>query len=621
MNIKMPEIKHPDIFYFFRKTFVFSLLFLILLFNSSLSCAQEISFEVSVDNNKVSLGASLQLNLGFYGMKDISAPELPDIDGFDWRYLGPSTRISMVNGQVSSSVTHIYTLIPLKVGKFKIPSFSVNYRGKTYTSKAIPVEVIKGYVETLSGEKEEGLQELDERIFLTLQAAKTKTYVNEVIPVKIKLYINQLSIRDIQIPEFIHEGFWVDEFSEPKQYREVLHDIQYDVIEFDTNVSGMNSGNFNIGPASLKCNLIVKKKEKSRTVSPFFDESFFGSDIFDDFFGRYERQPLNLTSKAIPITILDLPENNKPDNFSGALGNYNFYLAASPTEVNLGDPVTLKMTITGEGNFKTVKVPVIKNTDGFKIYDPEIKQTESEKTFEQIIIPKEDSIQEVPEVMFNFFDTRTGQYKTIVRGPIKIEVKPLPEGEELKVFGLPEEEKTPVRPKEILGRDIVYIKDSPGKLKPREQFLCKNKFFLAVQFIPFLALISIMIFQKRRERLETDIRYARRLRAHGKARKNLLKIRRLLDSQKTDKFFDGVFKTLQEYIGDKFHLPIAGITASVIDDLKRYNIDRKILAKIKDCFNECDKARYAPLSVTKEDMVRTLDLLEEIIDKLTKVKL
>jgi hypothetical protein len=315
---------------------------------ASVCFAKEINFEASIDKKKASLGSSITLNLSFHGVQDVSAPELPDIDGFDWRYLGPSTRMSIINGQISSSVTHMYTLVPLKVGTFEIPSFSIEYKGETYTSLPIQIEIVHGPVarpqDAQQGSPKEDIQDLKDRIFLIMQVDKNRAYVNEVIPLTIKLYINNLAIRDIQYPEFAHEGFSIDKFSEPRQYRETMGGAVHDVIEFNTNIFGMRTGELKLGPAELKCNLIVKKQSR-RKRSPFlFDDDFFGSDIFDDFFGRYETYPLNLKSVDMPITIMALPEQGRPDGFSGALGDYNFYLEADPKEVKVGDPITLKMT-------------------------------------------------------------------------------------------------------------------------------------------------------------------------------------------------------------------------------------------------------------------------------------
>ncbi len=587
-----------------------------LLLNSFASAfADDITFEVTVDRGKVSLGENLQLDLSFYGTQDVPTPYFPGVDGFDWRYLGPSTLTSIINGQVSNSITHRYKLIPSRVGTFQIPSFSIQFRGKTYTSAPIPVEVVRGPVSRPQTGQipdfEDRTYGLEDRVFLAMEVGKKQTYVNELVPVTIKLYVNNLALRDIRYPQISHEGFSIEEFGQPRQYRDALTGILYNVIEFKTSVFAMRAGKLTLGPAQLECNLLIKEKTSSRFGSSFFD---------DDFFARYKSYPLSLKSSDIPITIVTLPEEERPAEFTGAVGSYRFSLSAEPREVKVGDPITLKMAISGKGNFKTVNSPELKLKDEFKVYEPDVKQEKGTKTFERVIIPRNDKINEIPSVGFSFFNPQSGKYQKIVKGPIAIKVNPLPEGEGLKVFEISKEGGEVLRRKEILGRDIIYIKDMPGEFKRKGALLCKNRLFIALQFIPLLALVAISIFQKKKERLRTDISYARRLCAPGKARKNLQKARNLFGSQKPEEFFDAVFKALQEYLGDKFYLPTAGITSNVIEELKLRNIDQDILNKVGECFNSCDMARYAPASISKEDMLKSLKLLEEIIDRLEKIK-
>ena len=71
-----------------------------------------------------------------------------------------------------------------------------------------------------------------------MQVGKKRLYVNETTPLVIKLYVNGLAIRDIQYPQFPHQGFSVDKFATPRQYQETLNGIGYDVIEFNTNIFG-----------------------------------------------------------------------------------------------------------------------------------------------------------------------------------------------------------------------------------------------------------------------------------------------------------------------------------------------------------------------------------------------
>jgi hypothetical protein len=584
--------------------------------------AKDINFEASVDRNKVSLGQSLQLSLTFNGSQNISALDLPDIEGFQSRYLGPSTRMSIINGQASSSITHVYTLLPTKLGIFKIGPFKFEHNGDNYISNVINVEVVKDASQTGNQSRQGGQiepKDLNERIFLTLNAQKNSSYLNEVIPLTAKLYINRLGVRDIQFPQFSHDGLSVGGFEQPKQYREVLNGINYDVIEFDTTIFGLRPGEFRLGPANLACNLIIKKQVKQKGDQHFND--FFNADALDDLFSRYETYPLSLKSEDIPITVLPLPEEGKPEGFSGALGAFDLEASVTPLEVKVGDPVTLKITVSGQGNFSTVNLPKINFANYFKTYEPQIKQEKETKIFEQVLIPLNADIKEIPVINFNFFNAQTGRYETITKGPFPLKIVKLEKEEEPKVI----ENKQPavkLLGEEKLGRDIIYLKDNPGGLIKKGEYLYKNKTFLGLQIIPLLFYLLTAIVYAKNKRLKTDLKYARQLFAPRKAKAGIRQARNYLDKGSAVEFYDSLFETLQGYLGDKFHLPSKSITVSIIDDhLKDLSVSEEVLVKLRDIFRECDMVRYAASQLTKDSMQDSLRKLEEVIDYFQRKKL
>ena len=262
---------------------LFSLAGIILLCMSSISFAKDINFNIAVDQTKISLGQPLQLNLEFNDTQDIPSMELPRMEGFQSRYLGPSTRMSVVNGQVSSSITHSYNFVPLRVGTYKIGPFKFDYKGNSYISNSLNVEVVEAQVQADNQDASDSAASVDihSRVFLIIQAAKNRVYLNEVIPLSIKLYVNKLTVRDIQYPVLNHEGFSLGAFLQPKQYEEVLGGINYQVVEFNASIFGLKPGEFRLGPANLECNLLAKKQARRQSASGFDD--FFGSGMLEDF--------------------------------------------------------------------------------------------------------------------------------------------------------------------------------------------------------------------------------------------------------------------------------------------------------------------------------------------------
>ncbi|MFH0791345.1 MAG: BatD family protein [Candidatus Omnitrophota bacterium] len=602
--------------------------------------AADIQLEVTVDRNKVALGEALQLSLSFYGMQNVSAPQLDKIEGFDARYLGPSTMVSIVNGAVTSSITHMYTLVPLKTGTFTIGPFSVDVQGKTVISKPINIEVVSSpsgsqpfsrqQTSEESAPSKANAEELKDRIFLILSVGKRKVYLNEVIPLTIKLYVNSLGVRDIRFPVLETKDFSIENFGQPKQYREEFGGVLYDVIEFTANMFAIKPGEFILGPAKLNCNLVVRRQSQ-RGRSPFDDDSlggFFKDDVFEDFFGRYEAHPLELKSTELPITVLPLPQEGRPDGFDGALGSFQLEVSGTPLQVKAGDPITLKMTVKGSGNFDTVKPPKLQSKDGFKVYDPQVKQNETEKIFEQVLIPDSEKVTHIPQIDFSFFNTRTGQYQVLTHNPIPITVAKTEESQ-AKLIELPassgdEGQQTQVKPaqKEELGRDIIYLKNSLGRLKRIGCYVYQGLGFWLFQFLAGILFIGILFVHLKRQKLITDTRYARRLQAPAKAKKALKEAGRLLQEGKTEAFFDAVFKTIRMYLADRFHLSPGGVTAVTIEEIaKEKGIVSEVLDKIKRIFADCDMARYAPAQFGQKQLEDIFQNLKEVIDYLEKQKI
>ncbi len=583
------------------------------------TAASELSFEASVDRNRVSLGESIKLSLTLNNVQDVSAFNLPALDGFQTRYLGPSTLVSIVNGKVSSSTTHNYLLIPLKEGSFTLGPFAINYQNQTYTSRPLKVEVVKGPVAAASPPQPASgpAAELKDRIFLVMTPGKDKVYLKEIIPLAIKLYVSDLSVRDVQLPRFEHEGFSVEEYQPPQQYSEVLNGRRYSVVEFKTKIFGIKSGEFILGPADIECNIVVRKNQPKMSTS-FFDD-FFGENVFGNFFGRYQTSSLNLKSEVLPLTVLPLPPEGQPDDFKGAVGDFQFTVSAGPTEVRVGDPVTLKMVVSGQGNFNTVTTPQTVSGPDFKVYAPQITLRDNSKTFEQIFMPTTDKVNALPVVTFSFFDPENREYKTLARGPLPLKVRPSEEGElQILESGI----SSPIPATEKIGRGIIYIKSSLGKLIKPGDYLYKNKIFLWLQLLP-LALLALSLAAYRKfERIRTDLRYARRLQAFKKAKFGLSRAGQALLAQKTGDFYNDIFKTLQEYLGDKFHLPVAGITFnSITGILREHRIKEDILEKLKIIFRDCDIARYAASEFEKIRMEKTLRETKEVIQFLEKQKI
>lgn len=597
------------------------IILMVILFNFALSAySQDVEFEIRATRNRLAVGQSMQLSLIYKNAKNVSTLQLPEIEGFRSVYLGPSTRMTLINNSFSSTVSHNYRLIALSNGRFTIGPFRVKYKNKEYKSNVLTVAIGENISNGTAGlSKQSKEKRLEDRIFAIMSLNKTKFYLNELVSLTIKIYADGLTVSEVQYPEIIYEGFSLGEYEKHKQYQETMNGVLYEVIEFKTDIFGVRPGNFSFGPAGIKGNIVIKKSR--RRPSSGFDD-FFGDDVFEGFFGRYQKFPFSFKSNAIPVTVIALPQKDKPDNFMGAVGNFDFNISADPKDIEVGDPITLKMTISGEGNFNTLTVPKQDSLGDFKVYEPEVKVENKIKIFEQILMPKTDKLKEIPRIEFCFFNPLKGEYVNITKGPIPIKVSSSEKEQNIKIVEYGNQTEVSLK-NETIGKGIAYIKTSPGEIKKIGVYLYKSKvtIFLLILSLGFLFLF--LIFHAKLNRLRTDLKYARHLQAPRKARVGIKKIRRYLQEGNVKEFYNYIFKTLQEYLGNKFHLSSASITLDVIEEYFKsaeIKLDIDIINKIKEIFQDCDKSRYSVVDIDKNIMNDAFKNLEEIIDYFQRKK-
>lgn len=580
--------------------------------------AQDVNFYAQVNRKKVPVDSSVQLTLTVEGTQDVHPIDLPSMDGFQSQYLGPSTRISIVNGKVSSSIAFIYNLEPLKIGNFQIPSISVDIEGKTYTSEPIDIEVVASSSASSGGPlgpSQQALQQatLKDKVFLVFKAAKNEAYLNEKVPIKIMLFVANVSVRDIQFPNLEKVGFLMDDFGQPQQYQQVIGGVPYEILEFNTFIYPTREGELKIGTAKIDCNIIVKSS-RSSPLSQF--DNLFDDDFFKDFFDNYERLPYTAESADVTMSVLPLPQEGKPSSFTGAVGKFDFNVAVSPLEVKVGDPVTLRMKVEGEGNKNSIAFPRINTTDKFKVYEPQVREEGSSKVLEQVIIPNSASVTEIPAIEFSYFDADLKKYQTIVKGPFPVAVKEAEKGQDFKIvqFEKPFQETT-----DVLGQDIIFIKEKMMGLKNTGYHFYRTLIYRLFIVVLILLWGGSFIWHQNNLRLQTDEVYAKKLMAPKQAQKGLKQALRFLSSSKQKEFYDILFKTLQQYLSYKLHLPIGNTVIDNVETaLRQRGIGNSVLEDIKNIFMECEAVRYASVEISEENRRKSLKTTENIIDTLER---
>jgi hypothetical protein len=562
------------------------------LLMTATSAFADVSVVASVDRNHVAFGESVTLTIAVQGTQSGAQPSIPKIDGLSFD--GPSTQtsFSLNNGQASQSISFVYQITPSRTGAFTIPALEVNVDGKTYSSTPIQLVVEKGTTQNDSSQE----------LFARAVVPSKQVYLGQTVPVEVEIFSRaDVPLRGLNGFDPEADGLGFNYLHNLKSGTEVINGESFNVGVIEGAISPVRTGMLNFGPCVVKAQLIIRSQ--GRGGSPF------GDSMFDQMFGRTQVREAPLTTDPVPIEVLPLPEEGKPADFAGAVGQWNLEVTAKPTEVAVGDPITLTIKISGRGNIETVRGPQIGSLNRFKTYDPTTKTTKDdlnttgERDIQQVLIAKNTDVKELPEVRLAYFDPVARTYRTATQSPIKLVVKAGSGGQSAIVSS----SGSRLRPEEKMGQDIVYLKGDIGLAASSVPF-CATPVFWGLNMTPVVALLGGIGWKRRTDRLRGDVAYARRARAAKSARKLLL----------SATSYDEVQHALQYYLADRLNIPAGGITASIVDEqLVPRGVNGELAAQAKACFEACDTARFAggmagtDVPATRADVERLINELEQ----------
>jgi hypothetical protein len=296
---------------------------------------------------------------------------------------------------------------------------------------------------------------------------------------------------------------------------------------------------------------------------PFFDE-FFNNSFFDSFFGSATQKEVALSSDPSAVKILSVPMENRPKNFTGAVGKFEVAAEATPSQAAVGDPVTLKVKLSGSGNFERASAPALEKNDQWKTYKPSAKFEPEDsagcsgtKTFEQALVPLQSGKLVIPALAFSYFDPASKRYVTCSTQPLSIDVSP-GQVAASAAPAAPVTHTSPVGQSFSGGGPVAKVSGEPGmvpnKLAPgrfhatlRPWFF--NPWLVAGALLPSLGLVAAYWFIRRRQELARDPRRARLVEAERAVQAQVRLMENAATQGATSEFFAAARRALQSQLG------------------------------------------------------------------------
>ena len=575
------------------------ILILFLTLNT-LILSSQVKFDVSVSKSKLGLNERLRVDFVMNQNGDNFSP--PKFENFQI-IGGPnqSIKTSYVNGERSFSKTYSYFLKPLKKGTLKISQASIEIDNETY--KSLPIEVtITDSVKQPSDAVTQYYN--DDDIELRALISKGSPFLNEPITVVYKLYykapINISDARETETPKF--KDFWSQTIKIPqlKVQREVYKGQNYNVVEWRKVVLyPQRVGELEISPLSL--NLVLDIPTDKR--------DFFGNVIYD--------QTSQLISTGMRrINVKNLPNQGKPDSFTGAVGEFEFDVILNKNSLRATESFQAELKVKGSGNLKLFDLPNILVPNSMELFEPEREELINtnlsgmsgsiSKLF--TVIPRFQGNFPIEEVEFSYFNPETEKYKILKSPRLTIDVF---DGPALS-SSIPNDNSNI-----ITADDSFRFIKIKGNLKEiKNDIFFESKLFYALVASPFAFLLSLFAFTfYRRKRKESSYEFMRI---------EERQINKMIDSAKDaigDKilFYDKIEKAIIKSLIVKFSIRMESLNKDKIQQIgQEKGLLRNDITLIIKLIENCEKAKYSQSS--DSIMNKDLENARKAINSILKVK-
>lgn len=528
----------------------------------------------------------------------------PTFTGFDI-LAGPTissgTQISIINGQQSSLTTYTYTYVlqaSSSASKGAISAASVTAGGKTYTTKALPIEIMPGgggadpNSSPSAAAKSSSLAKDD--ILLRMEVNHTDVYKGEAIVATLKLY-TRAAIAGLENPKYAaFNGFWTQELELPRNthpQRETIGGKAYE-------------------SQPIRQWLIYPQRAGALTIEQTTFTAIAqlaiptsGMSLFDEFFGggsTVQHINVQLASQPVKINVRELPDP-RPSGFSGAVGSFTLEKSISSASVAANSGGSLIVKISGTGDFPLIETPSLSLPAAFEQYDTKTseqivnstKGTTGYKQYEYPFIARAEGEYTIPSIDFSYFDPATKSYRTLSTGEFDVTVTRDNNSSSTSagavVSGVTKEDL------KMLGQDIRFIRVGESELSTKGKFFVWSLTFIISILAIALAFILLLILLKKQIKERADIIKTKTKKANKVALRRLKRAKGFIAAGQESQFFEEMLRALWGYMGDKLSIEVADLTKErVREELYAKGVSVEQSEEFLDLISECEFAQYSP---------------------------
>ncbi|HEY0677002.1 MAG TPA: BatD family protein [Chitinophagaceae bacterium] len=581
-------------------------------------------FTTVIDQSTISRDQLVQVEYIVENAKKVDDFDPPSFRNFAV-IQGPiqSSGMSFVNGALTQYKAIVFLLQPRTTGKLIIPGAMATIDGKRRQSDAVALEVTKSQnagssqrtrlrlnlrdasieadKEFVLYPNENAIEKIRKNLFVRVEVSKKNCYVNEPVVATYKLYSRLRSeSRVVKRPSY--NGFSVYDMSEPNAGNPAIETVdgkQYNVhIIRKSQLFPLQAGEFVLEPVEVENTVHFIK-------APTEEDNYL--EEMNDPFAETVQHTVVLGSNPVNINVKSLPNNNQPQGFDGAVGNFSVRASLKDPIVKAGEAGNLIVEVKGKGNIPMINAPTVNWPDKFEVFDPNTKEEvqpenaplSGTKTFAFPFTAKDTGSLIIPPIKFSFFDPISQSYKTDSTRAISLRIMP--------------------GAKKVKGSSASKVRNIIPNPPTARMWL-----WIAGGAIGTLLLITIVFLRNRsahKKNVNKPSGSADQLNQQVIPVKPdpLEKARRMLSSSNSTMFVKEVEAVVWNELGEKLKIPPSALNQPhVINSLQRLGADESAIQQFRQVMHDCEYALYIP-GQSNEDLEAILINASLFLDKLNEL--
>src|SRR5271156_249190 len=408
---------------------------LVLLAPSGYAMAQDALAYETIQPSHIRLGESATLRVTSLSGELKSVP-LPTVSGLSFEEIGRSQGLEFINGTSLPSSSILIRVTPQMAGIFSIP-------GLTPKSEPVVLDVVTAddpNPSILSGRKPpptptpplvaaaplpKGVElKAGGAAFVHLVIPRHEVYVGESVPVDIEVGVRPGIVTSLNgLPTLNGGEFTLNTLSrDPERRDKVIDGSPFLVMTWHSVLAAVKPGDFSL---SVDTPLTVKINTRSAEDMAF--AAWLGGPFLQSMYNGIAPKDVTVTSPSTDLKVLPLPTEGRPKDFSGAVGDFQVSSDISSARAAAGDPLTLRLHVTGVGNFDRVDPSMLDHLEHWKTYPAKSSFAPSdavgykgEKVFEQPLIAAQPGEQSIPGLELSYFNPGTRHYERAQTPPITL---------------------------------------------------------------------------------------------------------------------------------------------------------------------------------------------------------